>query len=200
MPVCRSLAVGSIALVVSACAGLPGAVRPGNQSFAARPASAPVVRARICAREGVVLPDGWRLPSAGEVDEAWRAADSERFLLTDLDLDGDGRPDQARVLLRIDGAGYGVFAFLCRARGAPVPHLILHNRDLAYFKGIGIRAAAPGLYHTACGTGFIDCYMGEPHEVRLAHAGIDYFKPESVTSLFYWSDTAHTFKWVALAK
>ena len=200
MPLRRLVVGGSLAFVVSACAGLPGAVQPVNPSFAARPTSPAVVRARICAREGVALPDGWRLPSADEVDETWRAADAERFLLADLDLDGDGRPDQARVLLRIDGTGYGVFAFLCRAHGAPVPHLILHNRDREYFKGVGIRPVAPGVYRTACGKGFIDCYMGEPHEVLLAHAGIDYFKPESVTSLFYWSDAAHMFKWVALPK
>jgi hypothetical protein len=196
----RSLAVGSLALVVAGCAGLPGAVQPVSQTLAARPVSAPVVRARICGRAGIALPAGWRLPSADEAGEAWRAADRERFLRTDLDLDGDGRPDQARVLMRIDGAGYGVFAFLCRDHGAPVPHLILHNRDLAYFRGVGIRPVEPGIYLTACGKGFIECYMGEPHEVRLAHAGIDYFRPESVTALFYWSETAQTFKWVALAK
>ena len=200
MTVYRSLAVASFAFVMSACAGLPGAVRPVEQSFSVGSASAPIVHTRLCARDGVALPDGWRLPTVAEADEGWRAADRERFLLTDVDLDGDGRPDQARVLMRIDGSGYGVFAFLCRGRGDPVPHLILHNRDLAFFKGIGIRPAAPGLYRTACGTGFIDCYMGEPHEVSIAHAGIDYFKNESVTSLFYWSDTAHTFKWVAIVK
>ncbi len=199
MPMHRSLAVAALSLALSACAGLPGAVRPGGQSYTVS-ASSPVVRARVCGRDGVALPDGWRLPSADEVGEGWRAADRERFLLTDLDLDGDGRPDQARVLLRIDGVGYGVFAFLCRGHAAPVPHLILHNRDLAYFRGVGIRPLGPGLYRTACGEGFIECYAGEPREIRLAHAGIDYFKPESVTSLFYWSDAAREFKWVALTK
>ena len=175
-------------------------MRPSGESFASTPASRPVLRARICARDGVALPDGWRLPSADEVDEGWRAADRERFLLTDLDLDGDGRPDQARVLMRIDRGGYGVFAFLCREHGAPEAHLILHNRDLAYFHSVGIKPVAPGLYRTACGQGFIECYAGEPREVRLAHPGIDYFKPESVSSLFYWSEATQAFKWVALTK
>jgi hypothetical protein len=199
---CRShsaLVVAVLALTLSACAGLPGAVRPVSQSYAASVRS-PVVRARVCGHDGVALPDGWRLPSVDEVREGWRAGDQERFLLTDLDLDGDGHPDQARVLMRIDGAGFGVFAFLCREHGAPTAHLILHNRDLAYFRGIGIRPVQPGLYQTACGKGFIECYAGEPHEVRLAYGGIDYFKPESVTSLFYWSDASQAFKWVALTK
>jgi len=199
---CRShsaLVVAVLALTLSACAGLPGAVRPVSQSYAASVRS-PVVRARVCGHDGVALPDGWRLPSVDEVREGWRAGDQERFLLTDLDLDGDGHPDQARVLMRIDGAGFGVFAFLCREHGDPTAHLILHNRDLAYFRGIGIRPVQPGLYQTACGKGFIECYAGEPHEVRLAYGGIDYFKPESVTSLFYWSDASQAFKWVALTK
>ncbi|HEY2387805.1 MAG TPA: hypothetical protein VGK30_12650 [Candidatus Binatia bacterium] len=199
---CRSrilVVVAALALTLSACADLPGAVRPVSQSYAPS-VSSPVVRARVCGRNDVALPDGWRLPAAAEVGEGWRAADRERFLLTDLDLDGDGHPDQARVLMRIDGAGYGVFAFLCREHDAPVAHLILHNRDLAYFRGVGIRPVQPGLYRTACGKGFIECYAGEPHEVRLAHAGIDYFKPESITSLFYWSEASQDFKWVALTK
>ncbi len=200
MRVDRSLTVIWLALTMSACAGLPGAVTPIDSSPNAPMGWPPVVRARICARDGVALPKGWRLPSPVEADDVWRAADQERFLLTDLDLDGDGSPDQARVLMRIDGAGYGIFAFLCRAHDPPVPHLILHNHDLVYFKGVGIRRVAPGLYRTACGTGFIDCYMGEPHEVLLAHDGLDYFRNESVTSLFYWSDVAHAFKWVAIAK
>ena len=61
---------------------------------------------------------------------------------------------------------------LCREHGAPAAHLILHNRDLAYFRGIGIRPMQPGLYQTACGKGFIECYAGEPHEVRLALSGL----------------------------
>jgi hypothetical protein len=105
--------------------------------------------------------------------------------------------DEARVLFRTDGTAFGVFAFLCGDTDV-APHLILHNRELAYFKVVGIRPFAPGRYRTACGRGLIDCYAGEPHEVRLDHAAIDYFKNESVTSLFYWSEDEQGFKWVAV--
>jgi hypothetical protein len=192
----RALAVSLIGLA-AACAGFPGAVRPVNQSFAPASVRVAVVRTRICDRESVALPDGWRLPTAAEVSDEWRRVDPERFLRADADLDGDGRTDQARVLFRTDGTAFGVFAFLCREQG-PVAHLILHNRELPYFKVVGIKPLAPGLYPTACGTGVIDCYAGEPHELRLTHAAIDYFKNESVISLFYWSDRTQTFKWVAL--
>ena len=109
------------------------------------------------------------------------------------------QPDQARLLLRTDGGGFGVFAFLCRGDGVAAPHLILHNRELVLFTNVGIKPIEPGLYRTACGKGFIDCYTGEPHEVRLTHFAIDYFKAQSVASLFYWSDSAGAFKWVAMA-
>jgi hypothetical protein len=193
----RSLMLSLLALAAG-CAGLPGAVKPVGQPFAPAYVKAPVVRARVCGREDVALPDGWRLPTAVEVSDDWRGGDPGRFLLADADLDGDGRPDQARVLFRTDGTAFGVFAFLCCGEKDAVPHLILHNRELTYFKVVGIRPLGPGRYRTACGRGFIDCYLGEPHEVQLTHAAIDYFRNESVTSLFYWSDGEQTFKWVAI--
>ncbi len=185
------------------CAGLPGAVKPpdARQAYApVRSRTAAVVQARLCGRDAVALPDGWRLPGTDEVSDDWRQDDPARFLLVDADLDGDGRLDQARLLMRVDGSEFGMFAFLCRADGEIEPHLVLHNRELVYFKLVGIRAAAPGVYPTACGRGTIDCYAGEPREVRLGHGGIDYFKNESVTSLFYWSDDVQAFKWVAINK
>jgi hypothetical protein len=191
--------VGASALVTG-CGGLPGAVRPAPPSAVAYSTTKkPVVRARICGHDGVGLPDGWRVPTADEVDEAWRRGDPSRFLLADGDLDGDGHPDQARLLLRTDGGGFGVYAFLCRGDGVAVPHLVLHNRELVLFPTVGIKPVEPGLYRTACGKGFIDCYEGEPREVRLTHNAIDYFKAQSVASLFYWSETAGAFKWVAIA-
>lgn len=198
--VCRLMTVVCLTALAAGCNGLPGAVRPRPPfAIAFSPGKKPMLRARICGHDGVALPDGWRVPTADEVDEAWRRADPSRFLLADGDLDGDGRADQARLLLRTDGGGFGVFAFLCRGDGVATPHLILHNRELVLFTNVGIKPVEPGLYRTACGNGFIDCYTGEPHEVRLAHFAIDYFKAQSVASLFYWSDSAGAFKWVAIA-
>ncbi len=196
----RSLIVSVPVLVlVAGCAGLPGAVKPIEQPFAPAYVRAPVVRARVCGRADVALPDGWRLPTAAEVSDGWRRDDPSRFLVAGADFDGDGRADEARVLFRADGTAFGVFAFLCGEQEI-APHLILHNRELPYFKVVGIRPFAPGRYRTACGRGLIDCYVGEPHEVRLTHAAIDYFKNESVTSLFYWSDDEQAFKWIAITE
>lgn len=197
----RSLLMLAVACLVPACANLPGAVQPydGRQAYApSRRLSRAVVRTHVCGRDGVALPDGWRLPAADEVSDDWRQVDPARFLLADADLDGDGHADQARLLMRTDGSEFGVFAFLCREHGKVVPHLVLHNRELVYFKVVGIRSVGPGVYRTACGKGFLDCYAGEPQEVRLGHGAIDYFKNESVTNLFYWSADAQTFKWVAI--
>jgi hypothetical protein len=191
--------LGAVVTVASGCGGLPGAVRPPAPGAAFSPAKQPVMHARVCGRDGVALPDGWRVPKEDEVDEAWRRADPERYLLADGDLDGDGRRDQARVLLRTDGGGFGVFAFLCRTDGVATPHLILHNREPGFFKRIGITPVEPGLYATACGRGISDCYTGEPREIRLAHHAIDYFKSQSLASLFYWSGAEGAFKWVAIA-
>jgi len=185
--------------LVAGCAGLPGAVKAIPQPYTPAYVQAPVVQARVCGRDDVALPDGWRLPAAAEVSDRWRGGDPGRFLVAGADFDGDGRPDEARVLMRTDGTAFGVFAFLC-GENAVTPHLVLHNRELAYFRVVGIRPLAAGYYRTACGRGVIDCYVGEPHELRLAHAALDYFKNESVTSLFYWSNDEQEFKWVAVTE
>src|SRR4051812_25886419 len=81
----------SLVVLVAGCAGLPGAVKPSGEPFAPAYVRAPIVRARVCGRDDVALPDGWRLPSAAEVSDHWRHRDPGRFLLADADFDGDGR-------------------------------------------------------------------------------------------------------------
>jgi len=152
---------------------------------------------RLCGRDFTV-PDGWRLPAPAEVEDAWRQDDPGRFLAAYGDLDGDGIPDEAQLLLRTDGGGFGVFVFLCGKDGTIFPHLVLHNQDLEYFKVVGIKLVAPGVYRTACGQGYMDCYDGEPREVKLRHEAIDYFRNDKIASLFYWSEAAAKFKWVAI--
>jgi hypothetical protein len=152
---------------------------------------------RLCGRD-FTLPDGWRLPTPTEVEDAWRRDDPGRFLAAYGDLNGDGVPDQAQLLLRTDGVGFGVFVFLCEQDGTILPHLVLHNQEAAYFRRVGIKPVAPGLYRTACGKNYMECYPGEPREIRLRHEALDYFKRDEVASLFYWSDTAASFRWVAI--
>jgi len=152
---------------------------------------------RLCGRD-FTLPDGWRLPTPTEVEDAWRRADPGRFLAAYGDLNGDGVPDQAQLLLRTDGAGFGVFVFLCEQDGTILPHLVLHNQEAGYFRRVGIKPVAPGLYRTACGKNYMECYPGEPREIRLHHEALDYFKTDEVASLFYWSEAAAKFRWVAI--
>lgn len=152
---------------------------------------------RLCGRD-FTLPDGWRLPAPTEAEDAWRRDDPARFLAAYGDLNGDGVPDQAQLLLRTDGAGFGVFVFLCEQDGTILPHLVLHNQEAEYFRRVGIKPVAPGLYRTACGKNYMDCYPGEPREIRLRHEALDYFKRDEVASLFYWSDAAAKFRWVAI--
>jgi hypothetical protein len=54
-------------------------------------------------------------------------------------------------------------------------------------EAFGIELAKPGTYATACGKGYWDCKKGEPEELRLERAGIDFFKYESANSYFVWN-------------
>jgi hypothetical protein len=186
-------AVSSTLTALLGCTTLPPVSLPGPLAALA-PAK---VHMRLCGRD-FRLPDGWRLPTPTEAEDGWRRDDPGRFLAAYGDLNGDGVPDQAQLLLRTDGAGFGVFVFLCEQDGTILPHLVLHNQETDYFRRVGIKPVAPGLYRTACGKGYMDCYPGEPREVRLRHDALDYFKRDEVASLFYWSDAAAKFRWVAI--
>jgi hypothetical protein len=52
------------------------------------------------------LPDGWRAPTAPELSfpgDKWRDRNPDKFQIARADFDGDGRQDEARLLVSSDG-------------------------------------------------------------------------------------------------
>jgi hypothetical protein len=45
----------------------------------------------------------WRAPTPVELDEDWRQTSATRFTVARGDFDGDGKPDEARLVLSHDG-------------------------------------------------------------------------------------------------
>ena len=150
------------------------------------------------------LPHGWRLPAPAELADTWRDASPSRYASLTGDFTGDGIADEAKLLLREDGSGFGLFAFVHQpdntftaylldavdagkvaAPGDALPGVVLQV--------MGIKPVPSGEYTTACGKGYFDCQPGEPERIRLPHMGIEYFKEESAASYFYWDAATHQF-------
>jgi len=154
------------------------------------------------------LPDGWRLPVAGEMDAPFRAYELNRYLRAAADFDGDGAPDTALVLVsetigpRGHPAAIGAFAFLSQPGGSTRPHPvhILEHPLPVDFRQFGIMARPPGRYVTACGAGYGDgCAPGEPDAVVLETAGLECGLFESVTGLYRWNPLAGRFDGVPIS-
>ena len=141
------------------------------------------------------LPDGWRLPAAGEITTPGR------YLRAEGDFNGDGRQDYAMVLLADHiGSGplpaIGFFAWLSQSDGGSASHLVrIFNNPLPVdFEQAGLATIPPGRYVTACGAGHGDgCAPGEPAEVVLATAGIQCCLMESVSGLLWWNPATQQF-------
>jgi hypothetical protein len=135
----------------------------------------------------------WRPPTAAELgtpqEQKWREDDPARYLLMTGDFDGDGKPDEARLMVRADGKAIALFVKL----GARDTALKLEEfPDIKMLPSIGIKRVAPDEYPTACARGF-DCAEDEPRYIRFNHEAIDYFQRDGAERYYYWNDMRHAF-------
>src|SRR6202035_4440087 len=65
---------------------------------------------------------GWREPRAAELgslaDQKWRDDNAKHYLSLTGDFDGDGKPDEARLMVRDDGKAFALFVKLGGKDGA----------------------------------------------------------------------------------
>jgi hypothetical protein len=113
------------------------------------------------------------------------------------DLDGDGRGDEARLLVDETDDSFGLFVVVS-GTGSP-KQLLLDKASKKMLATFGIKAVTPGQYTTACGKGYFDCKAGESPEVQLKTTGIGYFKFESAESVFAWDFASAQFKRIWLS-
>ena len=57
-------------------------------------------------------PPDWRMPTANELSSSWRSINPDKFSIVRGDFNGDGVIDEAKLLVRKDGTGIGLFAFV----------------------------------------------------------------------------------------
>jgi hypothetical protein len=131
------------------------------------------------------LPAGWRRPTSAESSDEWRQKSQTRFLAVTGDLDGDGKPDVAELLIDLSASQFALFVRLASTGkwqrvGEPVA--------IKWLDRFGIDLVKPGKYKTACGKGYGDdaCAHGEPEVLKLSTSAVDFFHTESSDSIVYW--------------
>lgn len=140
------------------------------------------------------LPAGWRAPKPQELvtDIDWRKDERNRYLIVSGDFDGDKKQDFARLLVSDSHNAMGLFVILSSSDNNPF--LLNQIPDKRMIQVIGIALAKPGKYKTACGKGYFPCAKGEPAEIYLRTAGINYFKEGSANSFFVWDRKVRKFR------
>jgi beta-lactamase regulating signal transducer with metallopeptidase domain len=125
----------------------------------------------------------WRAPTPGAQVSA--------------DFDGDGKPDQAMLLLAIDGKTEGLFLRLSHAPEKWIRAAASRPAKSRDELQMEISIEAPGRYATACSKGYgKSCQEGEPAAVTLAQPGIRFSQPESASLIVYWDEAAQAVKQV----
>jgi len=149
-----------------------------------------------CFSEESSLPEGWRLPLPSETttEQGWRSESPDRYLTTSADFNGDGIIDKAMLLVRKEGAGLGLFAFVSQKDRSAKSYLLDEIQNPEYIRVMGVSIAQPGKYKTACGKGYFECQDGEENEIVLRYPAIDYFKEESANSFYCWDENKKNFK------
>jgi hypothetical protein len=137
---------------------------------------------------------GWRAPTTSELsdDFAWRKENANLYLKAKADFDGDGKEDEASLLINDKENKMGLFVTLFSQGKKSI--LLETIKDKKNIIGMGIKSAKSGKYKTACGKGYWDCKKGEPAELNLRMPAMDLFQYESANSFFVWDSKIKKFK------
>lgn len=158
-----------------------------------------IVTLPSCHKDNMSFPQGWRVPVSSEINDDWRKKNIDRYLLVKGDFNGDGAIDEARILVREDGSGLSLFAFVSQENHTVKAYLLDEMKGSGSIHAMGIKKVSSGLYKTACGKGYWACGNDEVPEISIQHDAIDYFKTESANSYFYWDAQTKAFKriWIS---
>ena len=147
------------------------------------------------------LPEGYRYPTDADRSGDWETFESDVPVpfRADADFDGDGRADQAWILLRDSGKGWGLFVFLGQHDGEPIVHKLDEDSGETPAQRFGLDVVEPGEYVTACVKGYGDCEPDEPEQLTLVLPGLDFCAFESANSYFWWNVKSNAFErtWIS---
>ena len=133
------------------------------------------------------------------IKDTWRHESVTKYAIVKGDFNGDGVVDEAKLLMRQDGTGFGLFAFVSQQGNLFKIYQLDEIKNNKFIKITGIKNVTNGSYKTACGKGYWDCRKDEHPEIIIKNDSIDYFKIEGANSFFYWDGNANDFKriWIS---
>jgi len=144
------------------------------------------------------LPAKWRMPTVKELRGEMRKSDPKKFSIIRRDFDGDGKIDDARILVHPSTNEFCLFVKLSTtAKWEQLGETI----ELRWLDRIGIEVVEPGKHETACGKGYDEsfCADGEPEHLNLSNPAIDLFSAESSDTYFYWDGSRKKFRQVQMS-
>ena len=128
------------------------------------------------------MPAGFRFPASADYSGDWAAFRAQipvPFHVT-ADLNGDGRADEAWLLLADPAPAWALVVFLASPTGTHrVIQLQAESKEDVH--RYGIMRADPGRYETACGKGFWTCEADEPAVLSLKLPALQFFLFESAS-------------------
>jgi hypothetical protein len=144
--------------------------------------------------EATLPPFAWRAPARADLEGPWRSADPTGFTVVHGDFDGDGRPDEARLVVA-DGEDYYAVVVTFSDGREQVAFRATPGAETVERKGLRVRRA--GTYHGKC---HIEPGTCEGHDtpvtVAIPHDGLELIDHGSTHGqLFHWSDRDRAFKW-----
>jgi hypothetical protein len=150
------------------------------------------------AQNGSLRLQPWHPPTSAELgtpeEQKWRETAPTRYLTLTGDFNGDGKPDEARLMVRGDGKAFALFVKLA---GSSSAIKLDEFPDIKMLPVMGIKRVAPDTYPTACARG-LDCAEDEPRYIRVKYDAIDYFQHDVFDRYYYWSDSRHAFAQVGI--
>jgi hypothetical protein len=138
----------------------------------------------------VALPAGWRM--LNDADRAEMRAEAERVYrgtgitfpqtyALRADFDGDGRVDQAVMLLNPAETKYGLFVL----RRAERSYQLVHSGDSSFLWDISLYLERPRTFRTACAKGYGD-EEGCRYSVQARWPAIGLSHNEASYQIFFW--------------
>jgi hypothetical protein len=137
-------------------------------------------------RASLQSPQGYRFPTEADFSDSWQEFRSKipTPFRVRADFNGDGRRDEAWIVLAEKGDGWALVAFLATAGSSPKTMLLEKGSGPA--QRYGMAPVPPGKYRTACGKGYWECRPGEPEVLNLRLPTIEFCVYESACSIFWW--------------